>query len=60
MAVRLLAPWDGFAPGDAVERGPEFDDKLVKKGIAERVTITITPIEAKAAARPKEKRNGHI
>jgi hypothetical protein len=58
MAVRLLAPWCGFAPGDAVERGPEFDEKAVARGVGERVTITITPLgKAVSATKPKEKRD---
>jgi hypothetical protein len=57
MAVRLLVPWFGFKPGDAVERGPEFDEKAVKSGAGERVTITITPIKAAMAERPKGKRD---
>jgi hypothetical protein len=56
MAVRLLAPWCGFAPGDAVERGSEFDEKAVKRGVGERVTITITPIK-EVAEKPKGKRD---
>jgi hypothetical protein len=41
-----------------VERGPEFDEKAVKRGVGERVTITITPLaKAASAAKPKEKRD---